>query len=224
MKNRCFIFGWVISFALVLSGCAVGPDYIQPDVPKPQKWIEEKDPVIKAEPADFGQWWMVFNDPVLNTLVGHLWGYYAALAINEGSRFLYHFQEKIQRTLADSADQGLDIYELVLEKSFRQEFAAFYGEFRQRKTHHRLPAALGRQRRIVVAVEQPQRLAVEGLTVGIQHPPQQVLAEPDDGNRTPSTGALPQPARRVTESTAAAKIDRDVRIILNLERYLVKRR
>jgi glucosamine--fructose-6-phosphate aminotransferase (isomerizing) len=72
-----------------------------------------------------------------------LWGYYAALAINEGSRFLYHFQEKIQRTLADSADQGLDIYELVLEKSFRQEFAVFYGEFRQRKTHHRLPAALG---------------------------------------------------------------------------------
>ena len=81
--------------------------------------------------------------PVLNTLVGHLWGYYAALAINEGSRFLYHFQEKIQRTLADSAEQGLDIYELILEKSFRQEFAAFYREFRERKTRHRLPAALG---------------------------------------------------------------------------------
>jgi glucosamine--fructose-6-phosphate aminotransferase (isomerizing) len=81
--------------------------------------------------------------PVLNTLVGHLWGYYASLAINEGSRFLYHFQEKIQRTLADSAEQGMDIYELILEKSFRQEFAAFYREFRQRKTRHRLPAALG---------------------------------------------------------------------------------
>jgi glutamine---fructose-6-phosphate transaminase (isomerizing) len=81
--------------------------------------------------------------PVLNTLVGHLWGYYAALAINEGSRFLYHFQEKIQRTLTDSAEQGLDIYELILEKSFRQEFAAFYREFRERKTRHRLPAALG---------------------------------------------------------------------------------
>jgi glucosamine--fructose-6-phosphate aminotransferase (isomerizing) len=37
----------------------------------------------------------------------------------------------------------LDIYELILEKSFRQEFAAFYSEFRQRKTGHRLPAALG---------------------------------------------------------------------------------
>jgi len=81
--------------------------------------------------------------PVLNTLVGHLWGYYAALAINEGSRFLYHFQETVQHTLEDSAKQGLDIYELILEKSFRQQFATFYQEFRERKTRHRLPAALG---------------------------------------------------------------------------------
>ena len=35
--------------------------------------------------------------PVLNTLAGHLWGYYAALAINEGSRFLFEFQEKLNR-------------------------------------------------------------------------------------------------------------------------------
>jgi glucosamine--fructose-6-phosphate aminotransferase (isomerizing) len=81
--------------------------------------------------------------PVLNTLVGHLWGYYAALAINDGSRFLYDFQTTIQGTLEESAQQGLDIYELILEKSFRQKFAAFYQSFRQRKNEHRLPAALG---------------------------------------------------------------------------------
>ena len=81
--------------------------------------------------------------PVLNTLVGHLWGYYAALAINEGSQFLYDFQVEIQRTLDDSARQGLDVYEVVLEKSFRQKFVAFYQEFRQRKIGRRLPAALG---------------------------------------------------------------------------------
>jgi len=81
--------------------------------------------------------------PVLNTLVGHLWGYYAALAINDGSRFLYDFQATVQRTLDDSAEQGMDIYELILEKSFRQKFAAFYQDFRQRKNERRLPAALG---------------------------------------------------------------------------------
>ena len=81
--------------------------------------------------------------PILNTLVGHLWGYYAALSINDGSRFLYDFRVEIQRAMDDSARQGLDIYELVLEKSFRQKFATFYQEFRQRKLSRRLPAALG---------------------------------------------------------------------------------
>jgi len=69
MKNGCLIFGWVIGFALLLTGCAVGPDYIRPDILEPQKWLEEKDPALKSEPADFGRWWTVFNDPVLNTLV-----------------------------------------------------------------------------------------------------------------------------------------------------------
>jgi len=81
--------------------------------------------------------------PIMNTLVGHLWGYHAALAINEGSRFLYRFQETVKTTLMDKAEEGLNIYEIVLEKSFRQLFAAFYREFRQRKAARRLPAALG---------------------------------------------------------------------------------
>jgi glucosamine--fructose-6-phosphate aminotransferase (isomerizing) len=41
--------------------------------------------------------------PVLNTLVGHIWGYYAALAINEGSRFLYDFTADLRDTLEKSA-------------------------------------------------------------------------------------------------------------------------
>ena len=69
MKTSCLIFGLVISFALLFTGCAVGPDYIKPEVPEPQKWLEENDPLIKSEPADFGQWWTVLNDPVLDTLV-----------------------------------------------------------------------------------------------------------------------------------------------------------
>jgi NodT family efflux transporter outer membrane factor (OMF) lipoprotein len=69
MKTCSLIFGLVLSFALLLTGCAVGPDYIKPEAPEPQKWLEEKDPLIKSEPADFGRWWTVFNDPVLDTLV-----------------------------------------------------------------------------------------------------------------------------------------------------------
>ncbi len=68
--------------------------------------------------------------PIVNTLVGHIWGYYAALAINEGSRLLYGFQREIQETLEEKTRNGLDVYELVLEKSFREKCARFYQMFR----------------------------------------------------------------------------------------------
>jgi NodT family efflux transporter outer membrane factor (OMF) lipoprotein len=69
MKTSCLIYGMVIGFVLLLTGCAVGPDYIKPEAPEPQKWLEEKDPLIKSEPTDFGQWWTVLNDPDLDTLI-----------------------------------------------------------------------------------------------------------------------------------------------------------
>ncbi|MDX2510666.1 MAG: efflux transporter outer membrane subunit [Desulfobacterales bacterium] len=69
MKTSCLIYGMVIGFVLLLTGCAVGPDYVKPQAPQPQKWLEEEDPLIMSEPTDFGQWWTVFNDPDLNTLV-----------------------------------------------------------------------------------------------------------------------------------------------------------
>ena len=81
--------------------------------------------------------------PILNTLVGHLWGYYAALAINEGSSFLYRFREDLQQLIDDSAAEGLDVYEVVLEKSFREKVVAFYNDFRRKKREGRFPTILG---------------------------------------------------------------------------------
>ncbi|MEJ2638971.1 MAG: SIS domain-containing protein, partial [Desulfosarcinaceae bacterium] len=78
--------------------------------------------------------------PILNTLVGHIWGYYAALAINDGSRFLHDFRSDLQATIDRYADDGLDIYEVVLEKSFREKIADFYQRFRSRRQTGRLPA------------------------------------------------------------------------------------
>ena len=53
----------------VLSGCAVGPDFIRPQPPEMTEWIERQDPRIKSEPADLAAWWKRFNDPVLDTLI-----------------------------------------------------------------------------------------------------------------------------------------------------------
>jgi glucosamine--fructose-6-phosphate aminotransferase (isomerizing) len=81
--------------------------------------------------------------PILNTLVGHLWGYHAALAINEGSRLFFGLQDSIQQRLAAYAQQGLDVYEILLEKGFRQLFAEFYQAFQARRARRGWPAALG---------------------------------------------------------------------------------
>ena len=81
--------------------------------------------------------------PILNTLVGHIWGYYAALTINEGSRFLFNFQSDLQKTINTFTADGLDIYEVLLEKQFKEKIVSFYGEFRQKKAQKRFPASMG---------------------------------------------------------------------------------
>ena len=81
--------------------------------------------------------------PILNTLVGHLWGYYAALAINEGSRFLYGFRDEIKNTIEEYATRGLDVYEIILEKPFREKIAEFYNKFRKKRAANQFPVAIG---------------------------------------------------------------------------------
>jgi glucosamine--fructose-6-phosphate aminotransferase (isomerizing) len=81
--------------------------------------------------------------PILNTLVGHIWGYYAALAINDGSRFLYEIQENIHATIKDYSNQGLDIFEIILEKTFQEKIARHYAQFRQQKSEKRFPSIIG---------------------------------------------------------------------------------
>ena len=81
--------------------------------------------------------------PVLNTLVGHIWGYYAALAINDGSRFLYEIQENVNATIKDYSGKGLDIYEIILEKQFQEKITQYYNQFRQQKSEKRFPSIIG---------------------------------------------------------------------------------
>lgn len=80
--------------------------------------------------------------PVLNTLAGHIWGYYAALSINEGSRFMYNFREEIENAINERHKNGVDIYEFILEKSFREKIVRFYNDFRQKKNENRFPSII----------------------------------------------------------------------------------
>ena len=58
------------AMALVLAGCAVGPNYSRPAAPTATAF-KEAEGWTQAQPADTavrGQWWTLFNDPVLNDL------------------------------------------------------------------------------------------------------------------------------------------------------------
>ncbi|MFH0724966.1 MAG: SIS domain-containing protein [Pseudomonadota bacterium] len=79
--------------------------------------------------------------PILNTLVGHLWGYHAALAIHAGSRFLFDYREELRKVVDNHAADGLDVFEVILEKTFRESVANFYNEvrIRRRATDHPTP-------------------------------------------------------------------------------------
>ena len=52
--------------AMLLAGCAIGPDYKRPTIDTPKAWrVEEKEAQDTANTA----WWHQFDDPVLNGLI-----------------------------------------------------------------------------------------------------------------------------------------------------------
>lgn len=80
--------------------------------------------------------------PIVNTFAGHLWGYYAALAINEGARMLHEFREEVRSDIAHYRQNGLDLFEVLLENGFKEKIARFYAAFRSRRHDASCPAAI----------------------------------------------------------------------------------
>lgn len=69
-KNPTSALLSLIAFILILSGCTmVGPDYVTPTVPEPEKWLESGGPKIRSQEGKLSDWWNVFNDPALNKLI-----------------------------------------------------------------------------------------------------------------------------------------------------------
>jgi NodT family efflux transporter outer membrane factor (OMF) lipoprotein len=51
------------------NGFKVGPNYGRPPAPVEKEWIDANDKRVRSESEDLSQWWTVFNDPVLNSLI-----------------------------------------------------------------------------------------------------------------------------------------------------------
>ncbi len=68
-SSRGKILG-VVAVTIIAGGCTkVGPDFVKPEAPQAETWIEEDDTRVKLEEADYSQWWTVFDDAVLTDLV-----------------------------------------------------------------------------------------------------------------------------------------------------------
>jgi NodT family efflux transporter outer membrane factor (OMF) lipoprotein len=53
-----------------VTGCTtLGPDFKTPEAPVAEEWTDVDPSLLSNQPADHPEWWMVFNDPVLNQLI-----------------------------------------------------------------------------------------------------------------------------------------------------------
>ena len=60
-----------VIFCLILTcGCKVGPDYMPPEYGPPLNWLGASTDGVTQGPADIRHWWTVFDDPMLEKLIG----------------------------------------------------------------------------------------------------------------------------------------------------------
>ena len=57
------------TLALLCAACMVGPDFSSPSAPVAEKWLEADNRSVDTRNQEYGDWWKVFHDPVLNRLI-----------------------------------------------------------------------------------------------------------------------------------------------------------
>jgi len=69
--RRIILSGCLYAIAAIMAtGCTtLGPDFSKPQVAHPDGWAESQDQAISSAPLVHNQWWEVFDDPVLDTLI-----------------------------------------------------------------------------------------------------------------------------------------------------------
>ena len=55
--------------AIVLASCTVGPNFLKPTPKMPEKWAEAPKDETTVKSLDFSQWWTIFRDPELDSLI-----------------------------------------------------------------------------------------------------------------------------------------------------------
>jgi len=72
---------------------------------------------------------------ILNTMAGHLWGYFAACAIDEEAQFFREFRNRLSTEMIKKTKQKLSIFEIldmIADISFCRIINDFYADFKSR--------------------------------------------------------------------------------------------
>ena len=65
-----FVVMLMLGVTLLTSGCIkVGPDFTTPPAPVADSWLEPENKQLSTKTDPHAEWWTVFDDPILNTLV-----------------------------------------------------------------------------------------------------------------------------------------------------------
>jgi len=70
---------------------------------------------------------------ILNTMAGHLWGYYAARAIDEEAQIFREFRGRLTLELTQRAQKKLSVFDMIADTSFHRIINEFYMQFNARR-------------------------------------------------------------------------------------------
>jgi multidrug efflux system outer membrane protein len=69
LPRGCAAFGAIVALALCLTGCKVGPNYVEPKTTVDPAFINAGTTPDADQGATIAEWWMIFDDPALTKLV-----------------------------------------------------------------------------------------------------------------------------------------------------------
>jgi len=70
---------------------------------------------------------------ILNTLAGHLWGYYAACRIDEEALFFREFRSRLNLTMIEQVRKNYSLYDGIFDRSFRRMISEFTTHFSEHR-------------------------------------------------------------------------------------------
>jgi len=81
---------------------------------------------------------------ILNTLAGHLWGYYAACSIDDDAAFFREFRKELSLAVVEQDHKNYTLYQRIFDRNLHRVLKDFSEQFNERKNRGALTLANAR--------------------------------------------------------------------------------